>query len=110
MDIGIAFDWFTQDSINAALETTQWEQREYWLRLALLWGAAAREHRKNAASTPSATQQTSAVDRPRYARLRWRRSPSVGSEYVHITELVNAGQTSAYRRHAAKLALRSCIA
>jgi hypothetical protein len=60
MDIGIVFDWFTQESINAALKATQWEQREYWLRLALLWGAAAHEWRKNAASTPSATQPTSA--------------------------------------------------
>jgi hypothetical protein len=54
MDIGIVFDWFTQESIHAALEATQWEQREYWLRLALLWGAAAHARRKNSASTPSA--------------------------------------------------------
>jgi hypothetical protein len=60
MDIGFVFDWFTQESINAALEATQWEQREYWLRLALLWGAAAHERRKNAASTPPTTQPTSA--------------------------------------------------
>ena len=41
-------------------EVTEWEQREYWLRLALLWGAAAHERCKNAASTPSTTQPTSA--------------------------------------------------
>jgi hypothetical protein len=60
MDTSIVFDWFTQESINAALEATRWEQREYWLRLALLWGAAAQERRKNAPSTPSPTQPTSA--------------------------------------------------
>src|SRR5262245_8619532 len=46
--------------VLTALEATQWEQREYWLRLALLWGASAHERRKNAASTPSTTQPTSA--------------------------------------------------
>jgi hypothetical protein len=50
MDIGFVFDWFTQESINAALEATQWEQR----------GAAAHERRKNAASTLSTTHPTSA--------------------------------------------------
>ena len=59
MDIGIVFDWFTQESISAALKATQWEQREYyWLKLALLWGAAAEQRRKNAASTQSTTQLT----------------------------------------------------
>jgi hypothetical protein len=60
MDINIVFDWFTQESLNAALEATQWEQREYWLRLALLWNTAAQERRKNLLSTPSPTQPTSA--------------------------------------------------
>jgi hypothetical protein len=72
MDIGILFDWFTQESLNAALAATQWEQREYWLRLALLWGAAAHECRKKTSPTPSATDPAQAppqADEPRTSVL-----------------------------------------
>ena len=57
MEISIVFDWFMQESIVAALQATEWEQREIWLRLALLWGTAARECRK---TTPLTTHPTSA--------------------------------------------------
>jgi hypothetical protein len=55
MEILIVFEWFTQESIAAALQATEWEQREIWLRLALLWGMAAQECREKSSSTPSTT-------------------------------------------------------
>ena len=57
MDIGSVFDWFTQESLAAALQATEWEQREIWLRLAWLWSTAAREYRKNLLSMPSTAQE-----------------------------------------------------
>ena len=57
MEISVVFDWFTQESIAAALQATEWEQREIWLRLAWLWSTAAREYRENASSTPSTAQE-----------------------------------------------------
>jgi hypothetical protein len=46
MEIAILFDWFTYESIDAALQATDWKQREMFLRLALMWGTAAQEARK----------------------------------------------------------------
>ena len=34
MDLVILFDWFTNESIEAALQATEWQQREMFLRLA----------------------------------------------------------------------------
>jgi hypothetical protein len=36
MDLMILFDWFTNESIDAALQATEWQQREMFLRLALI--------------------------------------------------------------------------
>ena len=58
MDLMILFDWFTNESIDAALQATEWQQREMFLRLALMWGAAAQQSRKEA-STPLETQSPS---------------------------------------------------
>jgi hypothetical protein len=52
MEIAILFDWFTYESIDAALQATDWKQREMFLRLALMWGTAAQEARKEAPWTP----------------------------------------------------------
>ena len=41
MDLVILFDWFTNESMDAALQATEWHQREMFLRLALMWGTAA---------------------------------------------------------------------
>lgn len=38
MDLVILFDWFTNESMDAALQATEWQQREMFLRLALMWG------------------------------------------------------------------------
>jgi hypothetical protein len=56
MDLVILFDWFTNESIDAALQATEWRQREMFLRLALMWGAAAQQCRGEA----PAIQSTSA--------------------------------------------------
>jgi hypothetical protein len=57
MEIMLAFDWFAQESIAAALQAAEWHEREIWLRLALLWGTAARECREKTSSTPSTAQE-----------------------------------------------------
>ena len=43
MDLVILFDWFTNESMDAALQATEWQQREMFLRLALMWGTAAQQ-------------------------------------------------------------------
>ena len=48
MDLVILFDWFTNESIDAALQATEWPQREMFLRLALMWGAVAQQCRGEA--------------------------------------------------------------
>ena len=32
MDLVILFDWFTNESMDAALQATEWQQREMFLR------------------------------------------------------------------------------
>jgi hypothetical protein len=48
MDVSIIFDWFAQESVLAAELAIDQTQREVWLRLALMWAAAARESREEA--------------------------------------------------------------
>jgi hypothetical protein len=45
MDDATLFDWFTQESINAAIDAPDWEQRAVWLKLALLWGTTGGSQR-----------------------------------------------------------------
>ncbi|MGA8945254.1 MAG: hypothetical protein WB497_04895, partial [Pseudolabrys sp.] len=49
MDLVILFDWFTNERMDAALQATEWQQREMFLRLALMWeqrrNSAAKKHR-----------------------------------------------------------------
>jgi hypothetical protein len=45
MDLVILFDWFANESMDAALQATEWQQREMFLRLALMW-----EQRRNSAA------------------------------------------------------------
>ena len=54
MDTAILFDWFTDESMDAALQATELKQRETFLRLAFLWAAAAQQSRKEASATLSA--------------------------------------------------------
>ena len=58
MNIADVFDWFVQESMEAGNRATEWEQREMFLKLALLWAATAQQCRKEA-STPSATSASS---------------------------------------------------
>jgi hypothetical protein len=51
MDIAILFDWFTNESMDAALQATELKRRETFLRLAFLWAAAAQQCRKEASAT-----------------------------------------------------------
>jgi hypothetical protein len=41
MNIASVFDWFARESLHAADQTNDLRQREMFLRLALLWTAAA---------------------------------------------------------------------
>jgi hypothetical protein len=61
MDLVILFDWFTNESMDAALQATEWQQREMFLRLALMWGTAAQQCRKEASTETQLTQHR--VDR-----------------------------------------------
>ena len=45
MDIASVFDWFTQESTSAAEQTDEPRQREIWMKLSELWGAAAQRCR-----------------------------------------------------------------
>jgi hypothetical protein len=59
MDIAILFDWFTNESMDAALQATELKQRETFLRLAFLWAASAQQCRKEASATLPATSASS---------------------------------------------------
>ena len=52
MDLAMIFDWFTNESMDAARQATEWSKREMYLRLALMWAAAARQCRKEASTLP----------------------------------------------------------
>jgi hypothetical protein len=56
MDIAVVFDWFARESLQAAENTdpNDLERRESFLRLALLWAAAAQQSidSTSAGSTP----------------------------------------------------------
>ena len=52
MDIAIIFEWFAQESKLAAELASDETQRQVWLRLALMWAAAARESRDDGAPPP----------------------------------------------------------
>jgi hypothetical protein len=60
MALVILFDWFTNESMDAALQATEWQQRDMFLRLALMWGTAAQQCRKEASTE---TQANSDVGR-----------------------------------------------
>ena len=45
MDLATIFEWFAQESMTAAEQTKVPIERELWLRLALLWRAAAQQSR-----------------------------------------------------------------
>ena len=53
MDTAILFDWFTDESMDAALQATEFKQRETFLRLAFLWAAAVRQCCKEASDDPA---------------------------------------------------------
>jgi hypothetical protein len=40
--------------MDAALQATEWQQREMFLRLALMWGTAAQQCRKEASTETQA--------------------------------------------------------
>ena len=37
MNIADVYDWFAQESMEAGMQATEWQQRERFFRLALLW-------------------------------------------------------------------------
>jgi hypothetical protein len=53
MNIEDVFDWFAQESMEAGKQATEWEQREMFLKLALLWAATAQRCRKEASTLPA---------------------------------------------------------
>ena len=53
MNIADVFDWFARESMEAGRQATEWEQRETFLRLALLWAATAQQCRKEASKLPA---------------------------------------------------------
>jgi len=57
MDLVILFDWFTNESMDAALQATEWQQREMFLRLA--WGTAAQQCREEASTETQANSASS---------------------------------------------------
>ena len=59
MDLVILFDWFTNESMDAALQATEWQQREMFLRLALMWGTVAQQCRKEASTEAQANSASS---------------------------------------------------
>ena len=46
------FRVFTTESMEAALQATEWKKRDMYLRLALMWGTAAQQCRKEASTLP----------------------------------------------------------
>jgi hypothetical protein len=58
MDIASVFEWFAQESMNAA-EQAEPKQRETLLKLALLWATAAQQCRAGEASAMQSTQTSS---------------------------------------------------
>jgi hypothetical protein len=58
MDLVILFDWFTNDSMDAALQATEWQQREMFLRLALMWETAAQQCRNEASTETQANRRS----------------------------------------------------
>ena len=56
MDIASVFEWFVQESMNAAEQANEPRQRETLLKLALMWATAAQQCRGEA----PAMQSTSA--------------------------------------------------
>ena len=51
MDIASVFEWFARDSVKAAEQEKEPRQRETWLKIGLLWTAAAQQSRDEAQST-----------------------------------------------------------
>ena len=56
MDLASVFDWFAQDSIRAAEQTDEPRQREMWMKLSELWGAAAQRCREEQSTLRPGTQ------------------------------------------------------
>jgi hypothetical protein len=48
MDLAMIFDWFTNESMDAALQATEWKRREMFLRLAFDVGGRRTECREEA--------------------------------------------------------------
>ena len=46
------FEWFTTESMEAALQATEWKKRDMYLRLALMLGTATQQCRKEASTLP----------------------------------------------------------
>jgi hypothetical protein len=55
MDIESVFDWFAQESMNAAEQAKEPGQRETLIKLSLLWTAAAQQSKAPATQTISAS-------------------------------------------------------
>jgi hypothetical protein len=58
MDLASVFDWFAQESTSAAEQTDEPRQREMWMKLSELWGAAAHRCREEQSTLRPGTQQS----------------------------------------------------
>jgi hypothetical protein len=63
MDIAIVFDEFAQESLLAAEQANE-QEREVWIRLALMWAAAARQSRQPRGSDPAGVSPLNSADLP----------------------------------------------
>ena len=52
MELAKIFEWFTTESMEAAIQSSERKKREMHLRLALMWGTAAQQCRKEASTLP----------------------------------------------------------
>ena len=58
MDLASVFDWFAQESGRAAEQANEPMQREMFLRLALMWAAAAQQCRNEQLKLRAGTPQS----------------------------------------------------
>ena len=102
MEIASVFEWFAQESMNAAEQANEPRQREMLLRLALMWATAAQQCRAGEAppmqSSPQHRVHAAPLGNPR------RRASGVGSIHHSATfcrrteELVIPESCSAHKR------------
>jgi hypothetical protein len=61
MDLASVFDWFAQESGRAAEQANEPMQRDMFLRLALMWAAAAQQCRNEQLKLLAGTPQSNST-------------------------------------------------